>query len=200
MIATQEDWRSLLSEWEAFALPVLRDLKFRDDIEDVAVERGSLVFPPASEPQISAAEMKLAIRLPEEVRNFFKTSNGFLAGLRASRISPVEEIGYFKDKDPLIHELWSRPKRAKDLPGWALSIAPERLRTAIQITPQSDDGASWLLIPTVVSTGGEWQTVDFSPRRVNPIVYESFYEAMRRDLDAAHKGLDEILKLGGGLQ
>ena len=61
MIATQDDWRNLLSEWEAFALPVLRDLKFRDDIEDLAVERGSLVFPPASESEISAAETKLSL-------------------------------------------------------------------------------------------------------------------------------------------
>ena len=62
-------------------------------------------FPPASDEEISTAERRLDIPFPDDLREFYRTTNGWmLCGATIYDIMPVQELCWLSTGDP---DLWS---------------------------------------------------------------------------------------------
>ncbi len=67
-------------------------------------------FPPAAEAEVrSELEERLGVQLPPSYRQFLLFANGW-GGDDDCRLLRVAEIGRLRDVDPMIAEIWSRPK------------------------------------------------------------------------------------------
>ena len=67
---------------------------------------GWIGFPPASEEQIEATELRLDRPLPPSLRDFYKITNGWgIVGCFIWNVLPVEQIGWLSDLEPDLLEL-----------------------------------------------------------------------------------------------
>jgi hypothetical protein len=85
------------------------------EVPDEAREARWMGFAPATELEIKVAEQRLGRNLPPSQRTFYAVSNGWRAtGFFAHDYLPVSEIGWLKDREPLLFDLASE---AENTPG-----------------------------------------------------------------------------------
>lgn len=148
-----DEWREYL---RSYSDDYLRTLD-QDDLErwsEVQRDQRWLGFAPATEAQVAAAEERLGLRLPAGYRNFLLTSNGWSAIAPWIDIAlPVEEIGWFRDVDEQIHDIWA---------GNGLEEVEELMERALSIA-RGDDGDLWLLDPGQAGEDGEWVAYSWDP-------------------------------------
>lgn len=117
-----------------------------------SLEKRSLGFPGATEEAIAMKEATLGVRLPDDYRAFLLASNGFrtLRGLPFGLCSllPVEQIGWFKDKDKETGRLASYLERhaSGEKMQDPFDVAPEDFERTLLIG-DSDGNECILLLP-----------------------------------------------------
>jgi hypothetical protein len=104
-------FRNLLGELSSRVLDVFsRDGEdCLEDAERSALQQGSLWFAPASETEISDAESRLGLALPDDYKAFLQFTNGaVLPGLEnhTAKLLPAGSIGQFSKLDPGAFESW----------------------------------------------------------------------------------------------
>jgi hypothetical protein len=77
---------------------------FAEDYHWAVIRNVSHCFPPATDTQIAATEQRLGTTLPPSYKAFLRVSNGWLT--ISSRILPVEEIAWLRDKSPDWVQQW----------------------------------------------------------------------------------------------
>lgn len=114
--------------WNKFLADYSLDLSMRIQLLDwaevpqIAREVGWFGFAPATEDEITSAERSLGIQLPDDLRAFYRVTNGWmLCGHSIYDIRPVEELCWLSEGAP---ELWS-----------ICEMDPE--------PPQDDDDREW---------------------------------------------------------
>jgi hypothetical protein len=99
------DWKRFLTDYSrelAFRTPLLD----RAGVPEEASEQKWLGYPPATDAQIASAERSLHVVLPDDVRAFYRTTNGWrLCGHQIYDIKPVHELCWLSDGSPTIWTL-----------------------------------------------------------------------------------------------
>ncbi len=97
--------------WKQFLTDYSQELAMRNQLLDWAEVPQSarddhwFGFPPATEEEIATAEKSLEIELPDNVRAFYRVTNGWmLCGHRIYDIRPVEKLCWLSEGSP---DLWS---------------------------------------------------------------------------------------------
>ncbi len=190
------DWEAFLSCWEREAMGALAQKEHLLFFEKIAISRGGMGYPPASDIEITSTEGRLGVALPKSYRDFLKASNGWLRS--ESRFSSVSEIGWVPEKEPFLLELHPpqlAPAPEKEVPDeeyfiyWMQAAWPagqDRFRTAyfpdLLSIAEEDGGSYYLLNPKVVFEDGEWEAWMYHPRGgVGVERYRSFAEMMRNE-------------------
>jgi SMI1 / KNR4 family (SUKH-1) len=160
--------------------------------------RGWLGTPGASEEQIFKAESRLQVQLPPSYREFLKISNGW--GMTSSELIlwSTEQIEWFYVRNQRWIDAWHQnlSDERPSIPDDKYFIYDdfiqqdgtarlEYLQSALEISRDSD-GDIYLLVPDIVSDGGEWEAWIFSNRIAGAYRYKSFYHLMQ---DAAVRGI-----------
>ncbi|MET8008267.1 SMI1/KNR4 family protein [Nonomuraea glycinis] len=115
----------------------------------------------ASEAELAHHEERLGMRLPPSYREFLQVSNGWDEESRSClRLLPVAEVGWTRDVDPELGEIWGDPV------GDTLYIS------------EYIEGQVCLLNPRVVEPDGEWQAFDLASWHPGVIEYRSFWDLM----------------------
>ena len=133
----------------------------REEIPPENLASGVLSWPGATQDEIQALETRMGTRLPPSYREFLAESNGFLCFPGLGRLSPIPEVGWFRDLDGEWCEIleegqeqWAGIPRSTEYPNdnWPAPYARELL----QVNTTFDDDVI-LLNPQVVSADGEWE-------------------------------------------
>jgi hypothetical protein len=109
---TKQKWVELLTEWDKRILSILREDRKKNKYEGYTdilrlLKKGTLGYPPAKEQEITKAETRLGLSLPESYKNFLRVSNGWDqlgigSDCQVGLVYPIEEVDYFKSKDPYL--------------------------------------------------------------------------------------------------
>lgn len=192
------NWINFLSQWSLEIINSGRFLEAEYSYSNIPSEIKQtkwLGFAPASDEEISQAEIRLGINLPPSYREFLKTSNGWRqTTLEVWRVWPAEEIDWYqvinRDSIEKIEEL----KKA----GYIQALPPipnelyfdydnqepalyreEDLRASLQISEKGD--IIYLLNPKVVTANGEWEAWVYSFAELGARRYLSFTELMQAE-------------------
>lgn len=149
------------------------------------------LFPPAAEAEVRELEERLGVQLPPSYRQFLLFANGW-GGDDDCRLLRVAEIGRLRDVDPVIAEIWSRPKPENS---WSvpdelyfvygaeqdsIHFRGEYVRDTLLIG-YWDDGTA-LLNPHVRTTEGEWEAWHLAPSLPGATRYPSFWDLAMDEL------------------
>lgn len=182
---TVEEWRFFLTEFNQELLKYPADLH---NCPAAVVASGWLGFPPASEEQISATEIRLGKRLPPSLRNFYAVSNGWRdVSSFIWDILPVEKVDWLPVHQP---NLFTEQKFIDlDLAGATDEEERESIlenslyvNRSLVITDWGD-ACCWLLDPERQNVDGEWAAGRWASW--NPgmdWITDSFAELMRSEL------------------
>lgn len=81
------------------------------------IENNWLGYPPCSNEAILQKEIELGIQLPLSYKNFLLTSNGFQQlSFWTGQLLPLEEVGFLKNKEPLIYKIYEGEKEEHLIP------------------------------------------------------------------------------------
>jgi hypothetical protein len=135
------DWQGLLARCERWGRS--RAAQQRSKGQSIAEDRLPRTFPQATEAQIAREEARLGVRLPPSLRAFYLQSNGHgVVGDFIWAVRSVEQLGWFRDIDPVLHDL-------------IVDDDPEAARSLV--VSGEADASYWLLDPGEVNDRGEWQ-------------------------------------------
>lgn len=99
------NWKQFLTEYSQELASQHQYLDWAE-VSQVAREAKWFGFAPATENEIACAEQSLGIQLPEDMRGFYRVTNGWmLCGHSIHDIRPVEELRWLSDGDPKLWEL-----------------------------------------------------------------------------------------------
>lgn len=130
-----------------------------------------LGFPPASPDEVADLERRLGRRLPPSYREFLLVTNGWRnAGPFVWRLSNTSEIGWMRDLEPRIVNIFADPENP--------SSEGAIVARSLLISAEADAGYVFL-DPEDVDERGEWAAYDmFSWTGMGPQRYDSFYDKM----------------------
>jgi len=98
------DWRQFLTDYSRELANRTQCLDWAD-VPHAARDDQWFGYPPATDDQISNAEQSLNITLPEDIRSFYRVTNGWmLCGHSIYDIRPVQELCWLSVGNP---RLWS---------------------------------------------------------------------------------------------
>jgi hypothetical protein len=108
---SSNEFHNLLGELSSRVLAVFSSdaEECLEDVERIALQGGSLWLAPASKLEISDAEHRLGIELPDDYKSFLQFSNGaVLPGLEnhTAKLLPAGSIGRFSRVDPGAFDSW----------------------------------------------------------------------------------------------
>lgn len=186
-----------IRDWSKFTQLLskkLLDEADEDDLEVLAEEAPAqlkakyLGYPGASADQIAAREQALGIRLPEDYRAFLLASNGFRGGIGGlphglCSLLPIEEIGWFKDKDAKIGRLQSYVERAasgEKMPD-DFAVSPDDYARTL-LVGESDGNECILLLPPREESDS-WEVWTYHPED-GFFTGDTFTEFMESALEA----------------
>jgi hypothetical protein len=163
----------------------------------------SLLYPPADEQMIKAAEQRLQITLPPSYKDFLRVSNGFLNTF--GRLLPVQEIGWLKDKDPEFLSIWGAD--ILDIPDElyfvygreqdTIHMRAEYMSSCLLIGNNHGflGGGNWFLNPEIQLQPNEWEAWFMQDGDIGAMRYRNFKEQMEalypRNIEYLNDYLDE---------
>ena len=196
------DWGSFLTEWIELE-------RLRRCPEDVIYEQNNpyLGFPEASEAQIIETERRLGVALPQSYKRFISFTNGWYKnsiGYAYQRLLPIEEIDWFRVKEPEWLENWiegagGMPDENPSVPdeiyfaGAEPDLRIEYLQSALQIS-ECGDSDLILLIPEVIFEDREWEAWYFANWLGGARRYTSFEELMIGSYDIQKQIWEKLRK------
>jgi hypothetical protein len=189
------DWRSFLTE---FSQELLADEEIATRVPPEVRATAWLGFPGATQAEINDLEARLGVRLPPSYRTFLAVSNGWrMTGSFIPRLWPAAELAWFRDRHQSWIDAWNnpRPGRHRQAPPVSdaeyfvygeeqdtISLRPEYLRTALEISERGDEEIL-LLNPRIVFEDGEWEAWFFANWLPGAARHRSFAELMRHELE-----------------
>ncbi|WBB62049.1 SMI1/KNR4 family protein [Streptomyces sp. WMMC500] len=121
---------------------------------------------PTSEEAITAAELRLGVRLPPTYRNFLLASNGFSRMSYSLDLLKAEQIEWFSTAEPDLLDAWSAP----DFAAWITTLE----RCLLVSDDNGGAGGRWLL-HTGNAENREWTAYEWWPGYgVDPEPYDNF--------------------------
>lgn len=191
---SQFDWedflkagsRKLIAEyWEE-----MRSGKTRrwhpSDLSHEEIEAEWLWSSGASDTQITEAESRLGVTLPDSYKSFLKVTNGLLYITGMLPLMPVEEIEWFQTLNANWIESWEElPERLlgeeyftydQDWRKWEQPINVAYMQSTLQISERVDSEV--LLLNPLVIHNSEWEAWFFSSRYAGINRWRSFAEMM----------------------
>lgn len=160
------DWKSRIMEWNRKRLETLKDSE-KEELPPEVIKSSYLGYPGVAEEQITTTEAKLGVTFPPYYREFIKGSNGLRSTSKYGiQFYPIEEVDWYAlDNQEWINECietWLEPVTDEeyyihdDKQCNETTFRPEYLQTALEISSE-DMGFIFLLIPQVITPGGEWE-------------------------------------------
>jgi hypothetical protein len=199
---TESEWRTFLAEYNGELL------SYEEVVEAIPREllkAGWLGYAGASEEEVTAAETRLAVRLPPSYRAFLKASNGWrFPSASISELRPAARVAWFREQNqdwidayadssaelPPISDKEYFVYGARQDCG---NFRAEYLQTALQIS-EVGDSAVVLLNPEVVTPEGEWETWFFANWLPGAVRYRSFAEWLAEERKTCRSQLKPLPK------
>lgn len=105
MSMNEADWTAFLQSYSAELASREERLNWAE-VPQEARDKRWLGYPPATDDQIEATESRLGITLPEDVRAFYRISNGWmLCDNSIYDLRPLEDWCWLREGDPDLWEL-----------------------------------------------------------------------------------------------
>lgn len=135
--------------------------------------------PPATDKAIELTEIRLNVSFPNDYIEFLKITNGFQnTHFTSSTLLPVESIGYFKEFDEDLIEVWCEPEETDDE---VLRENRKCLERSILIGG-SEEEQQVLLIPPILKKD-KWQYWEFALWIPGEQAHKSFTDYLKSVLD-----------------
>ena len=186
------NWETLLLEWSEKLVPSLAD-----ELSELSwTESLWIGYPRASQKQISEAEMRIGVKLPNSYKEFLLVSNGWGRGCPSYwsaeyKLWPVENINWFCERRRDWIDSWMVENPNLPIPsipdseyfnydksGKAMGHARiEYMEDLLEISDEGDD-AILLLNPRVISGNGEWESWFLANWLGGAYRYRSFKDMM----------------------
>ncbi|SDM08788.1 hypothetical protein SAMN05421874_13829 [Nonomuraea maritima] len=168
-----------------------------EGLERSAVSPLGDLHPPAAEAEVCRLEERLGLELPHSYRQFLLFADGWGSDDDCCLLR-VHEVGWLRDVDPMIAEIWSGPK-----PEDAWSVPDElyfvygqeqdSIHYRREYVPDTllagywDDGVA-LLNPHVRTAEGEWEAWYLAPWKPGATRYRSFWDLAMDELELRFRG------------
>ena len=200
MVNTTEDfeWETFLNLWNRDLWERLEDKKIENLPQEV-INSKWLGYPPATENDISALEVKLGTTLPPSYKNFLKISNGWRrVSPHIDRIYQTKQVDWLARKNPDVIQGWlegCQMEGEDEIPvsdeeyfvygdrQVTHSLRNEYLQNTLKIGGESENGAATngilLLNPEIIFQNGEWEVWFFAPWFPGAVRYQSFIESIQ---------------------
>ncbi|MEM6473638.1 MAG: SMI1/KNR4 family protein [Planctomycetota bacterium] len=99
------DWQNFLTDYSSELLAKQEYLDWAK-VPLEAREAKWFGFGRASEETIRSAELRLNVTLPDDLKDFYRVTNGWMfCSTKIYDIVPVQSLSYLKDADPNLHSL-----------------------------------------------------------------------------------------------
>jgi hypothetical protein len=183
------DWESLLRELSEILISEDDWSGSENSPSPEMITTGWLGNPGATEEQILDAESRLRTQFPASYREFLKVTNGWnFMGSSELQFWSTDEIEWFYVRNQ--HFVDHRPPYSDQRPSvpdeeyFVYDVDLQRgtryeyLRSALEISSDSGNGAIHLLIPDVITPEGEWESWLLSAKLPGAYRQKSFYEMM----------------------
>ncbi len=145
------------------------------DFSETIIKNKSLRKPPATREEISEAEKRLNLVLPDDYKKFLLASNGFECfSYTGVTLAPVDKIDFLTKVDEQLVDIWADSMDELD------TTFGDKLRSSIIIGGHEEE-QQLLLIPLHNSN---WECWHFSSWRPGEIIYESFRFYMEGELQS----------------
>lgn len=191
-----------------FSREVIKDEQLRAWLPADAIASSWLGFAGATEDEIETLERRLGTTLPKSYRKFLQTSNGWrTAGVFVYDLLPTAKVAWFREGYQDLIDAWvegagstpiGEPPPVSDEDYFVYGpeqdcckFRMEYLRASLAISSEGDS-AFYLLNPSVVTPGGEWEAWFFSPWNPGAVRYRSFWDMMHAELDTVVKQRDGL--------
>ena len=198
----ESDWKVFLTEYNCELL------SYEEVVEALPrelIKAGWLGYAAASEAEVTAAEIRLAVRLPPCYGAFLRVSNGWrFPSVSIFDILPAAKVVWFREQNQDWIDAYVGP--SGELPAISdkeyfvygakqdcVNFRTEYLQTALQIS-EVGDGAVVLLNPKVVTPDGEWETWFFANWLPGAVRYRSFAEWLMEERRTCRKQLKPLAK------
>ncbi|TWR30491.1 SMI1/KNR4 family protein [Mucilaginibacter pallidiroseus] len=139
---------NILKEISILAIDLDKDAFTNKQIEDkwLGIDAATLA-------DITAAEERLGITLPDDYKNFLLITNGFFTPADSTEptFEEIRKIDYLKNIDEFLLEIWNREELADEGNELSKSI----------VIGGIDDEQYYLLVPPIDKTG-EWKYFKFA--------------------------------------
>lgn len=180
-------WSELLRRW---SFELCEDEAFALTQDDAVTESGWTGAEPVAEGELRDLEHRIGRTLPPSYRSFLMTTNGYVGGGSVERIRPAREVKGFADDESEWVDIWIETAGA----GTPLTVAEhvaardddagnarwQLLSDAIQVS-DTYDGAVYLLCPTIVDDGGEWEAWLFATWLPGAARFPSWWDLLNRE-------------------
>lgn len=161
-------WKQLLDNISKVAI-TQRTIDFPENI----LSKKSLRKAPATSEEISKAEKKLNIVLPDDYKKFLLASNGFECfSYTGVTLAPVDKIDFLVKVDKQLVDIWADSMKDVD------TTFGDKLRNSIIIGGHEEE-QQLLLIPL---QNNNWECWHFSSWRPGEVIYVSFRFYMEGEL------------------
>lgn len=179
-------WSELLRRW---SLELCEDDAFALTQDDEVIESGWTGSEPVAENELRDLERRIGRNLPPSYRSFLKTTNGYVGGGSVRRIRPAREVKPFVDDEAEWVDIWLETAGE----GTSLSVGEhtasrgqdvvnarwQLLSDTIQVS-DTDDGAVYLLCPTIVEDG-EWEAWLFATWLPGAARFSSWWDLLNHE-------------------
>jgi hypothetical protein len=163
-------WKQLLAKISKTAIKQ-KTIDFSEDI----IAKKSLCRSPATKEEISIAENRLNIVLPDDYKKFLLTSNGFdCFSYTGVTLASIDKVDFLTKVDEQLVDIWANSMSEID------TTFGDKLRSSIIIGGHEEE-QQLLLIPL---QNKNWECWHFSSWRPGEVVYESFRFYMEGELQS----------------
>lgn len=182
---TVDEWRAFLARWNDELLNDPEVARYRlPALRPAAADTRWLGYSGATEARLITAEARLGIHFPPSYRAFLAASDGWtIFGAFIDTVFSVGAVDWLEALDPGYSLAFTRD--AAPVPDDryfvygpeqdTISIRPEYLRTALQVSAWGD-AAVLLLNPQVVTPEGEWEAWFLAAWLPGAARYRSFWD------------------------
>jgi hypothetical protein len=197
-------WQAFLQGWSAEAIALLRASppgRLHGKMAE-ALKRGTLMAPPAPEPEIAALEVRVGRPLPPSYKAFLRASGGWLQlalDVDDSHVWEPKRVAWFRDQEAEWLKAWTsgwgQTYEASDDKYFVygagqdtVQMRPSYLHHALAIS-EGVEAAVYLLNPLVRDDRGEWEAWFFGKALPGAQRYRSFQELMAAERPRTLAGL-----------
>jgi hypothetical protein len=163
-------WKQLLDKISKTAIKQ-KTIDFSEDI----IAKKSLSKSPVTKEEISIAENRLNIVLPDDYKKFLLTSNGFgCFSYTGVTLASIDKVDFLTQVDEQLVDIWANSMNEID------TTFADKLKSSIIIGGHEEE-QQLLLIPL---QNKNWECWHFSSWRPGEVVYESFRFYMEGELQS----------------